>query len=502
MQIRFLNIMKQIRLLGKIATIALLTIMCISVANAQQTRQQRLRQHLYILACDSLQGRLAGSEGGVKARQYILNQYKEIGLQPYSGDGLYPFKPTQSIQSLMMGKSDLCNIIMVIPGNDPQLKHEYIVLGAHYDHLGVKGGKVYNGADDNASGSTALIEIARELYAHRNELKRSVIIAAFDGEEEGLFGSKEMVKMLNGDINKVKVMLSIDMVGWLNANDALVIEGTSTLSGGKAAMEKLAEEQGMPLKLKSFERSVMTATDTEPFAKRGQRPTLAITTGLKSPYHKPEDDADLIDYEGLDRVCSYISELTLRWATNQVPLEPSGKVAPKHCDHLSPFEIGPAIGLGSAGFRYPGSAFLGKTGITGHIGVDTRFNFKNISLQTEALFNIARMPKPNLNGTVSDIFDNYTKETHSSLFVPVSLLWNISTAGTYYIGAGANFRYMLNHTDIYKSNLWGVHWTFGIRMGQLNFSAMVLHQLTPYYIDNTKPKTSSIQSWFTISYLL
>ena len=285
--------MKQQHIIRKVLVAALLATVCMPVVNAQQTRQQRLRQHLYYLASDSLEGRLAGSVGGAKARQYILNQYKEIGLQPYSGNGIYPFRPSQQISSQMLGKDSLNNIIMIIPGSDPQLKNEYIVLGAHYDHVGIKGGKVYNGADDNASGSTALIEIARELYAHRSELKRSVIIAAFDGEEEGLFGSKEMVKMLGKDIDKVKVMLSIDMVGWLSANDALIIEGSSTLKGGKETLQQLGEEQGMRLKLKTFERSVMTATDTEPFAKQGQRPTLAVTTGLKSPYHKPEDDADL-----------------------------------------------------------------------------------------------------------------------------------------------------------------------------------------------------------------
>lgn len=495
--------MKHGHILHRIIIAALLATVCVPAVNAQQTRQQRLRQHLYYLASDSLEGRLAGSEGGAKARQYVLNQYKEIGLKPYSGDGLFTFKPAKAMTSVMMGKGDLKNIIMMIPGNDPQLKNEYIVLGAHYDHVGVKGGKVYNGADDNASGSTALIEIARELYAHRSELKRSIIIAAFDAEEEGLFGSKAMVTMLDTNIDKVKVMMSIDMVGWLSANDALIIEGSSTLSGGKEAMVKLADEQGMRLKLKGFEHSIMTATDTEPFAKQGQRPTLAVTTGLKSPYHKPEDDADLIDYEGLDRICTYISELTLRWATDQTPLEPSGKVAPKHRIQLRPFEIGPVVGFGSAGFRYPGSAFYGKTGLEGHIGIDSRFNFKKLSLQTEALFNIARMPKPNLDGTtVNDIFDDYTKENHSSVFVPVSLLWNVTPSGDLYLGAGANLRFLLNHTDIYNANLWGVHWTLGFRMGQIGFSAMVLHQLTPYYKDASKPKVTSIQSWFTISYML
>lgn len=494
--------MKQQHIIRKVLVAALLATVCMPMVNAQQTRQQRLRQHLYYLASDSLEGRLAGSVGGAKARQYILNQYKEIGLQPYSGNGIYPFRPSQQISSQMLGKDSLNNIIMIIPGSDPQLKNEYIVLGAHYDHVGIKGGKVYNGADDNASGSTALIEIARELYAHRSELKRSVIIAAFDGEEEGLFGSKEMVKMLGKDIDKVKVMLSIDMVGWLSANDALIIEGSSTLKGGKETLQQLGEEQGMRLKLKTFERSVMTATDTEPFAKQGQRPTLAVTTGLKSPYHKPEDDADLIDYEGMDRICAYVSELTLRWATDRAPLEPSGKVAPKHSNHLRPFEIGPAIGLGSAGFRYPGSAFYGKNSIEGHAGIDCRLNHNLWTLQGEALFNAAVMPKPDFDGTLADAFDDFSRETQMGLFVPVTLIYNFTTKGDFYFGAGANYRLLLNHTAEYHNNLWGVHCVIGFRIGQLGLSLKVLRQLTPYYIDGTKPKTTSLQSWFTISYLL
>ena len=113
--------MKQQHIIRKVLVAALLATVCIPVVNAQQTRQQRLRQHLYYLASDSLEGRLAGSVGGAKARQYILNQYKEIGLQPYSGNGIYPFRPSQQISSQMLGKDSLNNIIMIIPGSDPQL---------------------------------------------------------------------------------------------------------------------------------------------------------------------------------------------------------------------------------------------------------------------------------------------------------------------------------------------------------------------------------------------
>ncbi len=471
---------------------------------AQQTQTERLRNHLYLLASDSLEGRMAGSNGGLKARQYLLKQYQAMGLEPYRDKYIHTFKASNQAMILGAGiNNELANIVMVIPGNDPELKEEYIVLGAHYDHVGVKNGKIHNGADDNASGSSALVEIARQIYAHRDQLKRTVIIAAFDAEEEGLFGSKALVNYMdaNGDIKKVKLMMSIDMVGWLSTGGALSLEGSSTLKDVDNFLHQLGEKKGITIRTKSFENSIMTATDTEPFAKAGC-PTLAVTTGLKSPYHKPEDDADLIDYDGLNLICDYIAELTLGLAADNPPLVSSQRLAAKHQNHLRPFEIGLSLGFGRAGFRYPGSAFYGKTGLEGHIGITTRLNYKRWSLQAEALYNIERMPKPNLDGTVSDVFGNYSKETHSSLFVPVSLLWNVTASGLFYLGAGANYRLLLNHTDIYHSNLWGFHYTFGFKLGQLKISVMKIFQLTPYYIDNTKPKTKSLQGGITLTYML
>ena len=105
---------------------------------AQQKRTQLLRQHLYLLASDSLAGRLAGSEGGYKARHYIIEQYKNIGLQPYRDSLTHTFTVENNVMSTTMGKGTLQNIVAIIPGNDPALKDEYIVLGAHYDHVGVK----------------------------------------------------------------------------------------------------------------------------------------------------------------------------------------------------------------------------------------------------------------------------------------------------------------------------------------------------------------------------
>jgi Predicted aminopeptidases len=139
-----------------------------------QTQQERLTRHVYTLAGDSLRGRKAGSEDAAKAAAYIVKQFEEIGVQPYYEEGWYqPFERN--------GKT-YKNVVGVIPGNDPILKDEYIIIGAHYDHLGVMNDQIYNGADDNASGTATIIEMARILKSQQSDLKRSVIVAAFDAE--------------------------------------------------------------------------------------------------------------------------------------------------------------------------------------------------------------------------------------------------------------------------------------------------------------------------------
>ncbi len=469
--------------------------------HAQQSQTERLRNHLYLLASDSLQGRETGCQGGLIARQYLLEQYQAIGLEPYRDKYIHTF----NVNAIQFNKpKGQANIVMVIPGNDPELKEEYIVLGAHYDHVGIIKGKIYNGADDNASGSSALIEIARQIYAHRDQLKRTVIIAAFDAEEEGLFGSKALVNYMNtnGDISKVKLMMSIDMVGWLSTGGALTLEGTSTLKDAESFLLQLGEQKGITIRTKSFENSIMTATDTEPFAKAGC-PTLAVTTGLKSPYHKPEDDADLIDYDGLNLICDYIAELTLGWAADKPPLVPSGRLAAKHSERLRPVEIGPTLGIGLSSLRYPGSALKGKNQFEFHAGLSSRLNIKHVSVGLDFLFNYASMATANMNGTVYDLFDGRESDGQKSIILPLSIFWNPVENGAFYIGGGVNYRKLMGvDNSVYNTNLWGVQCSFGFRGGKFGLSYTLMYQITPYYISTTMPEVTSKQVWYTFTYML
>ncbi len=175
-----------------------------------------------------MQGRKAGTDDSRKAAAYIENEYRQMGLQPFGSTyrhyfimhaaslrgGAMPINPDSADYYAEHDRTVYCNLVGIIPGSDPALKNEFIVVGGHYDHSGVRNGEVYNGADDNASGTAAITEMARQLLARRGELKRSVIICAFDAEEMGLYGSKALSKEMArlGLIGKVKMMMSIDMV--------------------------------------------------------------------------------------------------------------------------------------------------------------------------------------------------------------------------------------------------------------------------------------------------
>ena len=166
-------------------------------AIAQETQLSRLERHVYTLAADSLRGRQAGLNDD--ARAYIAREWHGMGLKAFWDDSLeVPFD---------IWKQQLfCNLVAIIEGNDPALKDEYIVIGGYYDHLGMKEGVVYNGADDNASGAACVTEVARQLLARQKELKRSIIICAFDAEEIGLYGSEAVAKRMEneGIIGRVK----------------------------------------------------------------------------------------------------------------------------------------------------------------------------------------------------------------------------------------------------------------------------------------------------------
>ena len=479
--------MKTIKYLCGLALLLLLS----SMAYAQSPQQERLTKHVYFLASDSLRGRNAGSDDADKAAKYIVQQFEAMGVEPYFKEGYYqPFEK--------YGTTTYKNIVGVIPGNDPVLKNEYIIIGAHYDHLGVKNEKVYNGADDNASGTATVIEMARILKDRQNQLKRSVIVVAFDAEEKGLWGSNHLAETL--DLSKIKLMMSIDMVGWLHKGKTLRLHGAATIKDGKKLLKEAAEKMQLDINAYDFETSVFGATDTRGFAMKNV-PTLYVTTGLKSPYHKPEDDAELIDYEGMDRITSYLADVTESLA-NQNDLQASGRIAVIHGGKKKVFEIGPTIALANSHIVFPDAGFNGKVKYGFEAGITTQTHLsKHFSLEVKALYQWLNAKYPD----ESDLYNSYLPFHQESIVIPAFLMFKAGEMGmNFYLGFGGYYGYVLKGRveDLsFNPNQGGINWCIGFQMGKFKISGERRYQLNPLFLGDDVPKARLHSGAVNISYL-
>ena len=201
------------------------------------------------------------------------------------------------------------NIVGVLEGSDPALKNEYIVIGAHYDHLGHGGesslspnsNAIHHGADDNASGTAGVLELARTFSARRNELRRSVVFIAFSGEESGLLGSKAWVNNPGLPLKNAVAMINMDMIGRLR-DDKLTIGGMGTAPELKAWVEKNNSDN---LKLQFNEDGFGPSDHSSFYAK--QIPVLFFFSGTHDDYHKPSDVADKINYDGEAKILNLVS---------------------------------------------------------------------------------------------------------------------------------------------------------------------------------------------------
>lgn len=192
------------------------------------------------------------------------------------------------------------NVVALIPGSDPVLKNEYIVIGAHHDHSGISDGEVLAGADDDGTGTVALMEIAQALLTERP--KRSVIIAWFTGEEQGLYGSHYFVNNCPVPVEKISTCLNLDMLG-RNNTDSLFLVGSNLLSSGlDATIHRVNSKFGINFGF-DYQYSNLThpqrvyfRSDHYPFIRFGI-PSVWIFCGFTTDYHTPKDVLEYIDYQ-------------------------------------------------------------------------------------------------------------------------------------------------------------------------------------------------------------
>jgi len=287
---------------------------------------------------------LGADEAGLKSEEQNLVAMTKGATGGIGSDAPINVKAVASFKiNLIKRQTEAYNVVGILEGNDPTLKDEAIVIGAHYDHLGrggqgslaVNSAEIHHGADDNASGVSALIELAQQFSAERKN-KRTIIFIAFGGEEEGLLGSQFYVKNPAFPIDKTVAMINMDMIGRLK-DEKLTVGGIGTASEWKNLVEAKNPREikeanfggnvGMSitptLKLQLNEDGFGPSDHSSFYGK--QIPILFFFTGTHENYHKPSDTAEKINYEGLLKITNYVSEIVK--AIDQNPKRPTYAVA-------------------------------------------------------------------------------------------------------------------------------------------------------------------------------
>lgn len=264
-----------------------------------------VRPHIEYLASPELRGRRG--EEALVAAGYVRDRLQQAGLKPLFKDGDF-FQPIPGVlgddpATRIIGR----NVGGWIVGSDPELKDEIIILSAHYDHLGVKDGRTYNGADDNASGTAMLLEAARHVAKLETKPRRSIAFIAFDLEEHLLWGSRWFVAHAPWELEQIKLFITADMIGRSLGDLPLPTVFVLGSEHGTRLREMLGDvgtPQGLEVARLGIDL-IGTRSDYGPF--RDEKvPFLFFSTGEHPDYHTPRDTADRIDYEKAARVSNLI----------------------------------------------------------------------------------------------------------------------------------------------------------------------------------------------------
>lgn len=276
---------------------------------SQEISEKNLRKHVAYLASDKLEGRGTGTPAERKAADYIAKQFKKAGLQAKGERGAwfhdFGFKKSSDPHGGVSENAPQVYSRNVVGYLDNGAAHT-IVIGAHYDHLGLghdhnsleanSEGKIHNGADDNASGTSGVIELGRYFAKNGVKEQHNFLFICFSGEELGLIGSKKFTDYPTIDLSKVSFMINMDMIGRLNAEKKLVIGGVGTAPDFVPLVKGLST----PLSIKLDSAGVGPSDHTSFYLKN--IPVLFLFTGQHSDYHKPSDDTELVNFAGEKQV--------------------------------------------------------------------------------------------------------------------------------------------------------------------------------------------------------
>lgn len=286
-----------------------------SQINAQQIETKKnLRRSVEYFSSDSLQGRKAGTAGEVKAAEFLYDELSSAGVYMLTS------RTGQDFSISLEGDTIYSrNIVGMIEGSDPQLRKEYIVIGANLDHLGtnilnINGNsvtQVYPGADCNASGLACLIELARDISITAPLFKRTIIIVGFGAKEMGMAGSWYFVNRAFKEINDVSLMINLDMVGRQGLTNFLAYYTCVPNTDINSIVSKLASQTSFVFPEQGT--STPFPSDYLTFYEKNIPVTL-FTTGLHRDYHTIRDKASELDYDSMEGVCHYLYSFVMEAA--------------------------------------------------------------------------------------------------------------------------------------------------------------------------------------------
>jgi Zn-dependent M28 family amino/carboxypeptidase len=270
------------------------------VSQSQQSSlridSERLMNAVTTLADPKFEGRAAGSPGGLAARAWIVDQFKSIGLQPVSGAYVHPFTYTRMT---MNGRQDgdAANVLGLCLGTDSKLP--YFVVSAHYDHLGIRDGQIYPGADDDASGVAVVLELAA--FCRKTPFRHTILFAAFDAEERGLQGAKAFLVKPPVPQDRIALNVNLDMVSRSDRRE-IFVAGTYHHPDLKAPLEEIAKRAPItvlfghdkPVAVAGGVADWTTQSDHGPFH-AAKIPFVYFGVEDHADYHKPTDTADKIN---------------------------------------------------------------------------------------------------------------------------------------------------------------------------------------------------------------
>jgi len=294
-----------------LALLLITTALTVGPQDTLSPAAQRVLTDVRFLAADSQEGRGVGTAGLERAGAYIRDGFARAGLRVSFQDFTIP-PDAPAVLHTTLGGTATCNVVAIISGSSRVLRGEIVVVGAHYDHLGLGGfgaldpdstGRVHNGADDNASGTAALLEIGRSLA--RRHAARTIVLVAFSGEELGTLGSSYFVHhALPQPIDSLYTMLNLDMVGRLR-NARLLALGAGTAREFPALLDSLNSPPRFDLQASGdgwgpSDHSVFFAT---------RHPVLHFFTDLHGDYHRSTDDWDKLNVAGIAQVAEFVADL-------------------------------------------------------------------------------------------------------------------------------------------------------------------------------------------------